>query len=85
MSAAPPTAPLEETIAGIWQEFFEDARVSPESDFFGLGGDSVRMMDMLSRVSEVTGVDLSPGALFENPSLQQFSRLVARSLQPGVT
>jgi acyl carrier protein len=72
---------IETTITGVWREFFADAPVEPDSDFFGLGGDSVKMMDMLFRVSELTGVELNPGALYENPTLRQFAAVVAGSLE----
>lgn len=61
----------------LWAEILGGKDVSPDSDFFELGGDSIQMMTMLFRVSQDLGVELSPGTVFETPTPAQLAFLLA--------
>jgi acyl carrier protein len=71
----------EESIAAIWREVLLGAEVGPDSDFFGLGGDSIDMLNIIFRVGEVYGIELVPDAVFENASVRQFTRVVRKIVQ----
>lgn len=79
------TLPTEESIAAIWSEVLGEVEVLPDSDFFGLGGNSLKMMNMIFRVGETFNVDLDPGALFDNSSLRQFTLVVVAMVQESQT
>jgi acyl carrier protein len=56
-------------LAGLWREIIGVQDIFDESDFFQLGGDSLQMMTLLFRIHEGTGIELSPGDVFNNPTL----------------
>ena len=66
--------PTEERIALIWQQELGAERIGPHSDFFRLGGDSLKMLTVLFQVSELVGFEVSPGLIFEGPTLREFCR-----------
>jgi acyl carrier protein len=66
----------EKAVAKIWEKDLLASSVFPGSDFFELGGDSLRMLNMLFHVKGALNVELSPGALFENSSLRAFCLVV---------
>jgi acyl carrier protein len=70
---------LEQEIADVWATELGALNVSPESDFFELGGDSVSMVSMLLKVRDRFSIALPLGALFKSPTLREFSRVVAEA------
>ena len=72
-----PCTPIEETLAEIWTEVLDCERVSQDSNFFALGGDSLRGMQVLVRLQEVWRVGLSLEDLFENPTLSELANCIA--------
>jgi acyl-CoA synthetase (AMP-forming)/AMP-acid ligase II/thioesterase domain-containing protein len=55
--------PLEQTIAGIWEEVLGTSSVEPDRDFFSLGGDSLSATVMLHQVQQCLGLN---GGLLES-------------------
>jgi acyl carrier protein len=68
--------PTETAIAQIWEETLEIQGILPDQSYFDLGGDSLRMIDMLLTVGQNLGRDVDPTLLFEDATLRGFSRLV---------
>ena len=64
-------------LLALWAEILGGQDISPDSDFFELGGDSIQMMTMLFRVSQDLGVELSPGTVFEAPTPAQLAFFLA--------
>ena len=79
-SFLPPRTPLEETLAGIWEEVLGLPRVGTEDDFFALGGHSLSATRATARIRSLLGVELRPRALFDAPTV---SRLAARIAAGG--
>ena len=77
----PPRNPIEELLAGIWQDLLGLENVGVESHFFDLGGHSLLAMRLVSRVREVLGVELPLRRVFEAPDL---GRLTAAIEQEGM-
>ncbi len=68
MSEARPAASrTEERLAAIWCEVLE--RPGFEGDFFVAGGDSLKAMQILSRIQDVFGVELPLDDLFSTPTV----------------
>lgn len=72
---------VEADIVSMWEEFFGAGKVSADSDFFSLGGNSLTAVKFLARVEEKYGMDaLLPETLFETPTLRD---VVASIVQNG--
>jgi hypothetical protein len=59
MKADPPRTPLERELAGLWAELLHLPEVGVHDNFFELGGHSLLAVQLLSRVRQARGVDLS--------------------------
>jgi acyl carrier protein len=71
----------ESAVAGIWAGELAVAQISPESNFFELGGDSLIALNVLFLIGERFGIEMPAGALMEAPTLREISQRidVARS------
>jgi amino acid adenylation domain-containing protein len=76
---AAPRTPLEEAMAGIWEEVgLPPAGI--HDDFFELGGHSLLGTLVISRVIETFGVELPLQSLFANPTVASFTARVEAAL-----
>ncbi|MGH3754099.1 MAG: non-ribosomal peptide synthase/polyketide synthase, partial [Pseudonocardiaceae bacterium] len=64
-----PRTDTEQTLARIWAEVLGLERVGVTDNFFDAGGDSIMSIRVISRVRAAFGVDLSPRALFVDPTI----------------
>jgi acyl carrier protein len=78
-----PRTPVEEILAGIWEEVLGVEGVGPEDRFFDLGGHSLRATQVLSRLRGALGVDLPLAALFEAATLHDLALAAERALAAG--
>ncbi|QFR33553.1 non-ribosomal peptide synthetase [Ancylobacter sp. TS-1] len=75
--ARAPETPTEARIAALFAELLRaGGPVSAEDDFFALGGDSLLAVALLLRVREAFGRDPGLGALFAQPTVEGFARLL---------
>ncbi|MGH3874274.1 MAG: amino acid adenylation domain-containing protein [Pseudonocardiaceae bacterium] len=75
-----PRTVVERVLAGIWAEVLGVERVGVEDNFFELGGDSILSIRVMSRVRVVFGVELSPRALFVDPTVVGLAVVVSGSV-----
>jgi amino acid adenylation domain-containing protein len=66
---APPRTATEETIQQIWEEVLKIAQPGIHDNFFELGGHSLLIHQVLSRISNKLGVDVSVQAFFRDPTV----------------
>ncbi|MEU2561070.1 condensation domain-containing protein [Streptomyces longispororuber] len=59
-----PRSPVEEALTGVYAEVLGLGRVGVDDDFFALGGDSIRSIQVVSRARAV-GVRVTPRQVFE--------------------
>ncbi len=65
---------VQKTIESIWKDLLGLDIVNPSQSFFELGGDSIWATQMLARIREKTGVDVSISILYKSPSLLEFTK-----------
>lgn len=70
-------ARLGADLVAIWSNVLNRPIVRPQDDFFALGGDSLRGLQMVARLQEVRGVEVPLDALFEHSTLAAFTTFVA--------
>jgi phthiocerol/phenolphthiocerol synthesis type-I polyketide synthase E len=73
---APPRTPLEGAIAAVWRSVLRIDRIGVHDDFFQLGGTSVLIPHVLSRVNEIFRVDLPALTLLESPTIAGLARCI---------
>jgi acyl-coenzyme A synthetase/AMP-(fatty) acid ligase len=73
--------PVEEALMEIWREVIGVAKVGLHDDFFDLGGHSVLVAQITSRVRHVFEVDLSMRHLFGAPTVAALARVVEGLLE----
>jgi amino acid adenylation domain-containing protein/non-ribosomal peptide synthase protein (TIGR01720 family) len=66
-----PRNPDEETLSGIWQELLGIQRISINDNFFALGGHSLLVTQLVSRIRTLLTVDLQIKHIFENPTISE--------------
>lgn len=55
----------EDQVAEVWRELLELDTVAVDEDFFALGGHSMLAVQVLYRLTEMTGVELALEEFFE--------------------
>ncbi|HEX3527674.1 MAG TPA: condensation domain-containing protein, partial [Thermoanaerobaculia bacterium] len=80
-----PRSPVEQVLAGIWEEVLGLQRVGMEDDFFALGGHSLIAAQVTSRVLKAFSVELSPRVLFERPTVAAMAAEVEQLRGSGAT
>ncbi len=78
---APPRSDAERTLAAIWSEVLGVADVGIHDNFFALGGDSIRSIQVRARARE-RGLDFSIQQLFQHQSVADLARHLA-VVEPG--
>jgi amino acid adenylation domain-containing protein len=79
-----PQRPVEQLLAGIWQELLHVPVLSVDADFFALGGHSLIAMQVMARMRQQLKVELPIRTLFETPLLADLARRVEQALQGEV-
>ncbi|WP_257453440.1 non-ribosomal peptide synthetase/type I polyketide synthase [Archangium lipolyticum] len=83
----PPRTPTERKLAEIWAATLQVQEVDTHDNFFDLGGDSLRSIQVVSRARQ-QGLELDVGDVFEHQTLEALAHAVdARlpALQPPVS
>ncbi|HSF42888.1 MAG TPA: amino acid adenylation domain-containing protein, partial [Thermoanaerobaculia bacterium] len=82
--ALPPAgSPVEDLLAGIWEELLGVRRAGPGDSFFDLGGHSLLATQVVSRVRGLFGVEIEVRQIFERPTLGALTSLVEERLRAG--
>jgi amino acid adenylation domain-containing protein len=72
-SGAGPGSRLEQRLAAIWAEVLDVAVVRPDDRFFDLGGHSLSILRVLSRVRRQFAVELAPQAVFQHQTVRSLA------------
>jgi amino acid adenylation domain-containing protein len=68
-----PRDPREEALAGLWAKVLGLGRVGIHDDFFDLGGHSLLVTRLLSRIGETFGTELPVEAVFAAPTVAELA------------
>ena len=75
-----PTSELERDIAAIWSQVLNVKDVGVNDNFFNLGGNSFKSLQIISAVGRRYGLDLSLREFFDGPTVAACASLVATRL-----
>jgi len=76
-----PTKAIEKELASIWSEVLAVQRVRPEDNLFDLGGHSLLITRIISRIRKAFRVDIPIHAFFESPTLAEITAIVETELK----
>ena len=80
----PPRTPAEETLAAIWSQVLNVAQVGIEDNYFELGGDSIRSIQVLARAKQA-GLHFSLADLFNLQAIARLAEHIAPQSAPSST
>ena len=72
-----PRTPEEETIASIWSEVLGLERVGVTQDFFAIGGDSIKSIQIVARCKRA-GFEIRPSDLFQHSTVAALAAFAER-------
>jgi acyl carrier protein len=72
----PPTTTVEKRLAAIWSEVLAVPGVGLTDDFFDLGGHSLLATQVIARIADQLGVEISLRTLFARPTLGALAEAV---------
>jgi acyl transferase domain-containing protein len=71
-----PRGSIEQQVAEVWQQLLGITSVGTEDDFFDLGGHSLMAIQLMSRMREEFGIELSIQEFFDQPTVAGLSSAV---------
>jgi acyl carrier protein len=76
----PPSNELEQFIIDIWEKILGFKKIGIMDDWFELGGDSLIVTQLISRIREVYPVEISVNIFFENPTIAGLAEMIKELL-----
>jgi len=73
-----PRTPIEQEVAGIWEQVLKVREVGVFDNFFALGGHSLLATRVITRVNESLQLELPLRAMFEHPTVAGFAIAAAQ-------
>jgi hypothetical protein len=73
-----PRTPIEQEVAGIWEQVLKVKGVGVHDNFFDLGGHSLLATRVISRVNESLSMEMPLRAMFEHPTIAGFAIAAAQ-------
>jgi acyl carrier protein len=71
-----PQTPVEEIISSIWSEVLDIERIGIHDNFFDLGGHSLLMTQVVSRLNKTFNITIPLRSFFEAPTISGLSSLI---------
>jgi acyl-CoA synthetase (AMP-forming)/AMP-acid ligase II/acyl carrier protein len=78
--SAKPESPLQKRIAAVWSELLQCEEPYLGDNFFMSGGDSIVSVQLLSRLEQIFGVELSLEQFFDSPTPGDLALMVEKRL-----
>lgn len=67
--SAAPADDLQAVVAGVWRDLLGTQQIGADENFFALGGQSLLATRIISRLHELTGIELPVEAIFDTPTI----------------
>lgn len=77
--AAIPSEPIEQKVLSLWSAILGRHDLSVHDDFFALGGDSILLTQLASRIRRIFNVEIGFGDFFDNPTIAGIAEMVRRA------
>jgi amino acid adenylation domain-containing protein len=78
----PPRDPLEVSLVAIWEELLQLRPIGIRDDFFQLGGDSLLVLELITRIESMYDRHLPVSLLVEGPTVEQQACVLRESNWP---
>ena len=79
-----PNSPLEAKLVEIWQEILGVEQIGIRDNFFDLGGHSLLVVQIVSRLHDSLSIDFPLRAVFENLTVELLAAAVEEQLMQEV-
>ncbi len=73
-----PQGEIAITLSEIWKEVLGCDNIAIDDNFFEIGGDSIKSIEMLSKVRN-EGINLSPNQIFEHQTIEELEKFVLKN------
>jgi len=74
-----PRDSIESTVASIWCEIFGIRELGMDDNFFALGGDSIQMTQIATRIYKEYGIKIPFSAFFDQPTITGLAEVIRSS------
>ena len=78
LSMLPPEGEVEISLFNFWESLLGHNSFGVKDDFFETGGNSIKVIQLLSRISSHFGVQLEPTDIFMQPTISQIASLILK-------
>ena len=75
-----PEGEIEELVAKIWKDVLYLDKVSSQSHFISLGGNSLTALQITARINEEIEIKFSLNKVFEHPTIKQYAKHIETTL-----
>ncbi len=75
-------APLTETLTAIWERVFGRPQISVEDNFFDLGGDPSKAIELFGEIAKACGQELPPETILRAPTIASLAALLEGTHSP---
>jgi acyl carrier protein len=73
-----PDGPIEQQVLNIWKEILGLDSISTQDGFMKLGGDSMKIMSLISRVYTEFGIELPLESIFNSVTVQELANFIEK-------
>jgi len=70
-----PRTQIEEVLVGIWAQVLGQAQIGIHDNFFAIGGDSLRSIQVITRAQQA-GLQLTPAHMFQHQTIAELAAVV---------
>ena len=76
---------IERKLAEWWQELLGADSLTPQSNFFDMGGQSLTAVRLFAKIKQTYGLQLNPASVFEIPTIEKLAERIRDDAAPAVT